>query len=87
MKRSDGKNEVTTKIPATLYIDFDGQSEFVGFRIPQGADSQYDLAVSLADNIQIPLAFTRDVKAWSGYIGGQRTSTDDLRFTGRVYIY
>lgn len=87
MQRHDGKNNTTTKIQANLYIDFDGQSEFVGFHIPEGLDSQYDLAVSLADYVTIPLGFTKDVKAWSGYIGGQRTSTDDLRFTGRVYIY
>jgi hypothetical protein len=86
---SNGK---TITLYATEYFDFQGKSKFIGFYIPASgpiSNSSY-IACGLIseeykktmDNIESSTIIT------GGFVGdSQQTSSKDLSFSGRIYIY
>ena len=75
-----------TIIKSKIYLDFETQTEFVGFYIPSVPET-FDICTHLAENYKTALELTKKVMVESSSIGLQPVNTSELKFSGRVFIY
>lgn len=80
------KDGSQTTIKIKLYLDFESQTEFVGFYIPSVPET-FDICSYLAEHYKIALELTEKVMVQSSDIGLQPVNTSELKFSGRVFIY
>ncbi len=81
-----GKEGSQTIIKSKIYLDFETQTEFVGFYIPSVPET-FDICTHLAENYKTALELTKKVMVESSSIGLQPVNTSELKFSGRVFIY
>lgn len=76
------------EVRAKRFINFSSRSKFLGFYIPS-SPSTYDVAAYLADGYKESLQHMDDTFKVNGQVMGEqgRTSSDDLIFVGRIFIY
>jgi hypothetical protein len=87
LKKPDGKTETVT-ISEKEYLDFQGKSKFLSYYIPT-SDYAYEICEYLPDLYKTTM---KDMESKSEVRGGiaqdsSLTSSKDLIFTGRIYIY
>jgi hypothetical protein len=81
-------SEKTVTIGEQMYLDFPGQSKFLGYYIPMSPDP-YGICAFMADEY---LTTIKDFESKVSVIGGHvtefsSTSQEELLFTHRIYIY
>jgi hypothetical protein len=87
------KDGSTSYIKRQLYLDFLGNTKFVGFYIPATTPlsgvSAANVCMVLIEHNAVEMALEEIPKktSVSGGYGGQMSSIQDLRFSGRVLIY
>ena len=78
-------------IPMRLYVNFDDQSEFLAFFIPRQTekDEAFQLSAAAIVNHKAAIESVKKNVQVSGRMPGDTSKTDsqDLTFTGRIYIY
>lgn len=82
------KDGTKVRVSATEYLDFSGRSKFMGFYIPQSLNT-YDVCVAIADNYKTNMNYLESSGTIRAWISGEsaQTSSHDLIFSGRIYIY
>lgn len=80
------KDGSQTTVKSKLYLDFESQTEFVGFYIPSVPET-FDICIHLAEHYKTALELKKKVMVESSSIGLQPVNTSELKFSGRVFIY
>jgi hypothetical protein len=82
------KDGTKVRVSAIEYLDFQGKSKFMGFYIPQSVNT-YDVCVAIADNYKSNMNHLESSGTIRAWISGEstQTSSHDLIFSGRIYIY
>ena len=84
-----GSDPTVVTIPEKVYLDFAAKTKFVGYFIPLSAPSPYSICEFLSE---MPQTTINDFDSKAEIKGGRSTevtltSSKDLIFSGRVYIY
>lgn len=74
------------EVPARLHLDFDSNCKFFSLYAPKHA-SRNTLFGALLKNIPAIMDSMKGLEVSSGYPWETPTTTSELRFTGRVYLY
>jgi hypothetical protein len=77
-------------IKRQIYMDFEGESKFVGFYMPAaGPDNDYDYSacMHLVDWVEKTITDFEKDRFVSGGTPGQMTTATNLKFSGRVLLY
>jgi hypothetical protein len=84
LKGTAGNAEV--EIVAKLHLDFDSNAKFVSYFVPP-TDDLIEVCASLIRNPEWAMRLGDAVSIQSGFVGEQPSSSGDLKFSGRVFIY
>jgi hypothetical protein len=80
------KDGSQTTVKSKLYLDFESQTEFVGFYIPPVPET-FDICIHLAEQYKTVLELAKEVMVESSGIGLQPVNISELKFSGRVFMY
>lgn len=75
-----------TDIPTRLHQDFDSNSKFLSFYIPNTADN-FQALLEILKNIDMALTLDHGVEVKSASPGEKHVSSKDLIFSGKVFVY
>lgn len=73
-------------IKSQAYLDFTSQTIFIGFYIPNTPHT-YTICVYLSNNYNKALDITKNIMAEETSTGLQPVNTNELKFSGRVFLY
>jgi hypothetical protein len=73
-------------IKSKIYLDFEAQNEFVGFFIPNTPET-FNICVYLAEHYQTALELKNKTMIEMSAPGLQPVNINELKFSGRVFIY
>jgi len=77
---------VESKITAKAHLDFDANSSFLSFYIPE-LENHISIFSSLLDKYEDVLLMTKDVLVKTKLPGENETSSEDLKFSGKIFFY
>lgn len=80
------ENKESITIIAKVWYDYEAQSFFIGFYIPNTPHT-YLICTHLVDNYTIALDIKNSIRAELWGPGTQPINSNELKFTGRIFIY
>ncbi len=80
------RNKESITIKSTAWLDFESQTVFIGFYIPDTPHA-YSICTYLASNYKTALDLRRSVLIEQSGGGMQPVNSNELQFSGRVFLY
>ncbi len=78
--------EVELEVLGRLHLDFESNSKYVSYYIPRCERLECPSRIIL-NTIEEVLSWTGQVQMHGGFPGEKLHTTDEMNFTGRVFIY
>ena len=83
---SDETGKQLLSVPTALHLDFESNALYISFYIPHQPDIECPSRV-LLNSVSDVLAWKNEVLVHGGNQGEEGTSSTELVFTGRIFIY
>lgn len=85
VRAADGT--VLAEVVVRVHLDFDANVKYVSYYIPESSRTLDVCALLLRYGSKAVEMATDRMQVHSGYVGEDRVVSDDLRFSGRVFLY
>jgi hypothetical protein len=83
--RSDKSSEEIEAVER-VHLDFDSNTKYISYYVPQTTNI-FDVCLSLIKDPKRALASSESVEVQSGFVGEEKSSSSELKFSGRIFIY
>ena len=86
LKVRSNNNDEETEIIGRVHLDFDSNTKYISYYVPQAANV-VGICLSLIKEPKHTLAASEGVEVHSGFVGEEQSSSLELKFSGRLFIY